>query len=140
MYWVSRALLALTVIVTVGMTGTPAEAGAESYVKYYRVTARYEGASENLTAIAVRFLGSGERSGDIYDLNAGRRQPDGATLTDPAKLHAGWLLVMPWDAAGPGIQYGALPTDAPAPPPAKNETPPGRTGGPPTAGPTGAPT
>ncbi|WMF04496.1 hypothetical protein [Micromonospora robiginosa] len=91
----------------------------EPYVKYYQVTARYQGQPENLTEIARRFLGSGERSAEIYQLNTGRVQPDGARLTDPAELRAGWYLVLPWDAAGDGVEYGQLPTPAgrrPAPP------------------------
>ncbi|MFI9644097.1 S8 family serine peptidase [Micromonospora sp. NPDC051925] len=88
----------------------------QAYVKYYVVAAEHQGQPENLTEIAVRFLGSGERSAEIYNLNAGRVQADGAGLTDPAKLHRGWHLVLPWDAAGEGVQYGQLP---PAPKPTR---------------------
>lgn len=86
-------------------TGDP-----QPYVKYYVVVAQYQGQSESLTAIARRFLGSGERSAEIYHLNTGRVQPDGSRLTDPGVLKAGWQLVLPWDAAGEGVKYGQLPT------------------------------
>ncbi|WP_328346432.1 S8 family serine peptidase [Micromonospora sp. NBC_00421] len=82
----------------------------QPYVKYYVVAAQYQGQPESLTAIARRFLGSGERSAEIYQLNTGRVQPDGSRLTDPGRLKAGWQLVLPWDAAGEGVEYGQLPT------------------------------
>ncbi|MFJ6197320.1 S8 family serine peptidase [Micromonospora sp. NPDC092111] len=83
---------------------------AQPYVKYYVVAAQYQGQPESLTEIARRFLGSGERSAEIYQLNTGRVQPDGSRLTDPGRLKAGWHLVLPWDAAGEGVEYGQLPT------------------------------
>ncbi|MEK8104328.1 hypothetical protein NKG94_02680 [Micromonospora sp. M12] len=80
----------------------------QAYVKYYVVAAEYQGQPENLTEVAIRFLGSGDRSAEIYNLNAGRVQADGAGLTDPARLNRGWHLVLPWDAAG-RVRYGQLP-------------------------------
>src|SRR5260370_42542052 len=62
--------------------------------------------------IAGRFLGSTGRSQEIFDLNAGVPQGDGGKLTDPAVQHAGWVLVLPWDAVGAGVHYG-LPPEAP---------------------------
>ncbi|BCB86518.1 S8 family serine peptidase [Phytohabitans suffuscus] len=82
----------------------------QAYVKYYVVATEYQGQPENLTEIAARLLGSGERSAEIYNLNAGRVQPDGASLADPAKLNPGWYLVLPWDAVGEGVKYGQIPT------------------------------
>ncbi|MFC0097792.1 S8 family serine peptidase [Micromonospora marina] len=110
-------LARLLVVVMVGcailVVPRPSTAGpapdTEPYVKYYVVTARHQGQPENLTEIARRFLGSGERSAEIYQLNTGRVQPDGARLTDPVTLRAGWYLVLPWDAVGPGVEYGQLP-------------------------------
>ncbi|MEU6019843.1 S8 family serine peptidase [Micromonospora sp. NPDC047134] len=97
----------------VAMAGTATARKApldpQAYVKYYVVTAAYQGQPENLTAIATRFLGSGERSAEIYNLNAGRVQPDGASLTDPTRLNRGWYLVLPWDAVGEGVKYGQIP-------------------------------
>ncbi|MFI7593568.1 S8 family serine peptidase [Micromonospora sp. NPDC049359] len=96
----------------------------QAYVKFYVVAAEHQGQPENLTEISVRFLGSGERSAEIYNLNAGRVQADGAGLTDPAKLNPGWRLVLPWDAAGEGVQYGQLP---PGPKPSRPGPKPSRT-------------
>lgn len=94
----------------------------QAFVKFYVVAAEHQGQPENLTEIAVRFLGSGERSAEIYNLNAGRVQADGTGLTDPAKLNRGWHLVLPWDAAGEGVRYGQLPP-APKPTPAPPKAP-----------------
>jgi membrane-anchored mycosin MYCP len=118
-------LLASFVALTVLATGSPATAGppvatGPTYVKYYLVTASYQGAPENLAEIAGRFLNSTDRGGEILQLNSGVVQADGGNLTDPATLHAGWVLTLPWDAVGTGVQYGLLPTSAPpaAEPPA----------------------
>ncbi|WP_433119138.1 S8 family serine peptidase [Micromonospora sp. CA-246542] len=97
----------------------------QAYVKYYVVVAEHQGQPENLTEIASRFLGGGDRSAEIYNLNAGRVQADGAGLTDPAKLHPGWHLVLPWDAAGEGVRYGQLP---PGPKPTRSAPKPTSTG------------
>jgi hypothetical protein len=64
----------------------------DGFQKYYKVAASYQGGPENLAEIADRFLGGSGRSPEIFDLNAGRRQPDGGALTDPNKLHAGWYV------------------------------------------------
>ncbi|HWB36479.1 MAG TPA: S8 family serine peptidase, partial [Rugosimonospora sp.] len=124
------ALLGLTVVlgltVALGLlVGPPARASAapaastQGYQKYYAVAKSYQGKPENLAEIAGRFLGSTDRAQEIFDLNAGRKQPDGGTLTDPDTLHAGWYLVLPWDAYGTGVQYGLVPTTAPATGPTK---------------------
>ena len=94
------------------VTRADAAPGAVQYVKYYQVTSSYQGAPENLSEISGRFLGTTSRAAELFVVNSGRKQPDGATLSDPAVLHAGWALVLPWDAVGPGVQYGALPTTA----------------------------
>ncbi|MEV6813991.1 S8 family serine peptidase [Micromonospora sp. NPDC051296] len=110
----------------VAMAGTSAAGKAppdpQAYVKYYVVAAAYQGQPENLAEIANRFLGSGERSAEIYNLNAGRVQPDGASLTDPARLNPGWHLVLPWDAVGEGVKHGQIPS---GPKPTKAPTPTG---------------
>jgi len=107
------AAVAVATCLAVVVPGTSAARKAppdpQAYVKYYVVAAEYQGEPENLTAIAARFLGSGARSAEIYNLNAGRVQPDGASLTDPAKLNRGWYLVLPWDAFGEGVAYGQIP-------------------------------
>jgi hypothetical protein len=117
------ALLALVAgLATLGLSPASASA-ADEYVKYYTVTSGYAGKPENLTEIATRFLGSGARSVEIFNLNTGRKQPDAKVLTDPGKLRPGWMLVMPWDAVGGGVQYGVLPSKVPAKkPPKKNKS------------------
>ncbi|MFD0822616.1 S8 family serine peptidase [Micromonospora zhanjiangensis] len=125
-----------------GMSAAAPAGQSAGYVKYYTVAASYQGAPENLTEIAVRLLGSGERSAEIYNLNSGRIQADRAGLTDPAVLHPGWLLVLPWDAAGEGVQIGQLPgVTVPRPPTVTggpNSSSPGpsasASGGPPSGG------
>ncbi|HWB34870.1 MAG TPA: hypothetical protein VHA75_02490, partial [Rugosimonospora sp.] len=97
---------------------TPTPAPTPTYVKYYVVAAAYQGQPETLSEIAGRFLGSATRAGEIFSRNAGIRQADGGTLTDPAVLHAGWVLLLPWDAVGPEVRYGFPPTTVPAPSPA----------------------
>ena len=61
-------------------------------------------AGDNLWDLARTYLGSGERWHEIYDLNRGRPQPGGATLTNPARIYPGWELLIP--AAGPHPQHG----------------------------------
>ncbi|GHJ17306.1 MULTISPECIES: S8 family serine peptidase [unclassified Micromonospora] len=117
----------------------------EPYVKYYVVAAQYQGQPENLTEIARRFLGSGARAAEIYQLNTGRVQPDGARLTDPGTLRAGWHLVLPWDAAGEGVEYGQLPAPRrPSARPTPTRSPGARPDGSPSPGasptPSGTPT
>ncbi|WP_285472067.1 S8 family serine peptidase [Actinoplanes sp. NBRC 101535] len=103
----TRAVLAvmLGAAVSAGL-GAPA-AAANQY--YYTVTASHGGAPENLWEIAARFLGDAGRAGEILDLNAGRPQPDGGTLSDASRLTEGWRLVLPFDAVGTELQYGPLP-------------------------------
>ncbi|WP_051798634.1 S8 family serine peptidase [Catenuloplanes japonicus] len=110
----------------------PASAGvaADEYVLYYTVTSG-QGSPENLGTIAERFLGDSGRSAELFNLNSGRKQPDGGALSDGNKLTPGWYIVLPWDAVGAGVQYGVLPTGAPAPAttPAKPGATPTKNGG-----------
>jgi nucleoid-associated protein YgaU len=45
--------------------------------------------------LADTYLGDGQRWHEIWTLNAGRQQPDGAIMTNPALLRPGWTVVMP---------------------------------------------
>lgn len=110
------ALVAATVAMLVAVPVAAEPQDSTQYVKYYTVASSYQGAPETLTEISERFLGSAKRSVEIYNLNAGRTQADHGKLSDPAKLHAGWQLVLPWDAVGSGVRYGLLPAGASAPP------------------------
>src|SRR5665647_3401996 len=62
---------------------------------------------DTLWGLAERHLGDGHRYVEIYDLNAGRPQADGRTLTDWHWIYPGWQLRLPVGA-----------TDVPATPPA----------------------
>lgn len=93
--------------------GLPALAAADASaprVKYYLVAATANGQAETLPQIATRLLDSAERAEEIYELNAGRIQPDGGQLTRGEPLRVGWILILPWDAVGDGVRYGVLPT------------------------------
>ncbi|MEV6598521.1 hypothetical protein AB0M36_16835 [Actinoplanes sp. NPDC051346] len=84
------------------------------HAKYYVVGTSPTGQPQYLYDIAVRTLGNGKRYPEIVKLNADRPQPDGDRLTDPLRLHVGWILVLPADASGPGVRVGAPPTVPPA--------------------------
>ena len=68
-----------------------------------------KGETEYLYLIAERFLGDGERAREIFNLNKGRVQPDGGKLVDRAEVEVGWVLQLPEDAKGKGLQHGPLP-------------------------------
>ncbi|HEY7145987.1 MAG TPA: hypothetical protein VH637_17245 [Streptosporangiaceae bacterium] len=59
---------------------------------------------ESLWEIAQNHLGNGRRYGEIFELNKDRVQPDGSKLTIASLIRPGWVLHMPHDAHGPGIQ------------------------------------
>ena len=124
------ALLAAA-IVSVTAAHAVSAAGSRDIdnVKYYLVKSDVDGAPERLTDIALRLLGSADRSADIYQLNVGRIQPDGQRLTDPNVLAVGWLLILPWDAIGSGVIVGPLPAVGT----------PGQTGDSPGSGPAAGP-
>ncbi|MFD5610546.1 LysM peptidoglycan-binding domain-containing protein [Kitasatospora sp. NPDC127060] len=78
----------------------------------YTVQADANGHHETLWDIAQRTLDDGRRFGEIFDLNKGRVQPDGTTMTEPGLLRAGWQLVLPTDAKN--VSGTAAATPAPA--------------------------
>jgi hypothetical protein len=59
---------------------------------------------ESLWEIAQNHLSDGRRYREVYELNSGRVQPDGSKLTIASLIRPGWILLMPKDANGPGIQ------------------------------------
>ncbi|TBL28781.1 peptidase S8 and S53 subtilisin kexin sedolisin [Verrucosispora sp. SN26_14.1] len=101
-------LLVLAVVASLVAPHRAVAAPVETYAKYYVVTSSYQGEPERLSVITQRFLGTTARTTDVLHLNAGRVQPDGGRLTDPDKLRAGWIIVLPWDAYGEGVRYGML--------------------------------
>ena len=78
--------------------------------KVYRVR---EG--DDLWDIAQRFLGDAEDWHQIYQLNEGKPQPDGRTLTDPDLIIPGWVLLIPQPASAhaPAPHPGRPGTTAP---------------------------
>ncbi|MFD6142004.1 LysM peptidoglycan-binding domain-containing protein [Promicromonospora sp. NPDC060271] len=98
----------------VGGTGLAADESAADeskgeQVKYYVMKSSPDGEPEFLFQIAQRYLGDGNRYTEIFELNKGRVQPDGGTLTDPAAVLPGWVMQLPDDAEGEGIEVGVLP-------------------------------
>jgi hypothetical protein len=59
---------------------------------------------ESLWEIAQNHLGDGRRYREIFELNSSRLQPDGSKLTIASLIRPGWVLRMPRDAFGPGIE------------------------------------
>ncbi|MCI0689950.1 MAG: LysM peptidoglycan-binding domain-containing protein [Sporichthyaceae bacterium] len=85
---------------------------------------------DTLSGIAHRVLGDAAMTAALFDLNRGRPQPDGRTLTDPDLIHPGWLLRLPaGDPAGassPPTAHVPPPVTAPIPtqaPPPDSEAP-----------------
>jgi hypothetical protein len=67
---------------------------------------------ESLWEIAQNHLGDGRRYSEIYELNKDRTQPDGTKLTIASLIRPGWILRMPRDASGPGIESVGQPAAA----------------------------
>ncbi|GAB3156608.1 hypothetical protein GCM10027290_54710 [Micromonospora sonneratiae] len=103
------AVLALAIVF--GFAVPPAQANLDN-VKYSIVAANAQGQPETLEEIAERVLGDRKRAADIYKLNVGRQQPGGGALAAGGAPRVGWVLVLPWDAVGPGVVYGELPATA----------------------------
>ena len=59
---------------------------------------------ESLWEIAQNHLDDGRRYREIFELNKDRVQPDGSRLTIASLIRPGWVLLMPKDAHGPGIE------------------------------------
>ncbi|HUZ24175.1 MAG TPA: hypothetical protein VMV07_10475 [Streptosporangiaceae bacterium] len=100
-------------------TSQPSHRG---WVKYYIVQPPKDGNKEFLYEIAVKTLGDGSRSAEIFKLNKGRLQPGGGRLEYPTVILPGWILVLPASAAGPGVHYGPLPV-VPSPSPSVTVSP-----------------
>jgi hypothetical protein len=66
---------------------------------------------ESLWEIAQTHLGDGRRYHEIFELNKDRTQPDGSRLTIARLIRPGWILRMPRDAQGPGIQIVSVGAD-----------------------------
>ncbi|HEY3811404.1 MAG TPA: LysM domain-containing protein, partial [Acidimicrobiales bacterium] len=70
---------------------------------------------DTLWGIAERELGDPLRWSEIYQLNEGRPQPGGVTLTDPHWIDPGWTLLLPVTTTAPPGSTGSAAGAAPAP-------------------------
>jgi hypothetical protein len=82
----------------------PSVAQAPQAEKIYVVKPPAGRYHESLWEIAQNHLGDGRRYAEIYELNKDRAQPDGTKLTIASLIRPGWVLRMPRDAHGPGIE------------------------------------
>ncbi|HTZ29445.1 MAG TPA: hypothetical protein VMC83_35935 [Streptosporangiaceae bacterium] len=80
-----------------------------TWVKYYIVPPSHNGQKAFLYGIAAQVLGNGNLYPEIFNLNKGRLQPDGARLENPSTIDSGWILILPAAAQGPGVHFGPLP-------------------------------
>jgi FlaG/FlaF family flagellin (archaellin) len=119
-----------------GFTASSIVAEVGDPVPFYVVQTSFNGQQEFLFEIAQRFLGDGNRFNEIFELNKGRTQPDGTALTTPTSLLPGWILQLPADAQGDGVQVGPLPGSTPS---ATQPRPGGEPTNEPAAGPGGPP-
>ncbi|MBS2961553.1 hypothetical protein KGA66_00745 [Actinocrinis puniceicyclus] len=109
------AVAALSAVAVVLVAGPPVAAAATptptptaqveyvtpAHVPYYVVPATDQ---VFLYQLAQQLLGDGNQYSKIFDLNKGRRQPNGDRLTDPTLIETGWYLVLP--CAAKGSDYG----------------------------------
>ncbi|SEF38405.1 LysM domain-containing protein [Amycolatopsis pretoriensis] len=91
--WAQRIATALLLVV---LTGTAAEAAEPAGDQPQPTHVVVPG--DSLTKIAADELGSSTRYREVFDLNHGRRQPDGRSLQDPSRLRPGWILQLPHDS------------------------------------------
>jgi hypothetical protein len=83
---------------------SPTAQAAQQTHKIYVVTPPQGRYHESMWEIAQQHLGDGRRYKEIFELNKDRVQPDGSKLTIASLIRPGWVLQMPSDASGPGIQ------------------------------------
>ena len=96
----------------------PAPAPAEPVDSLTRTVVVQTG--DSLWELADDHLGDGHRYTEVFDLNNGRPQPDGAALTRPELIRPGWQLDLPSSERAPAV---APPTAAPASDPASAPVP-----------------
>ena len=87
-----------------GQASPPQAAHSSPAGKLYVVKPPVGRFHESLWEIAQKHLGDGRRYREIFDLNKDRVQPDGSRLTIASLIRPGWVLHMPRDAHGPGIE------------------------------------
>jgi hypothetical protein len=91
------------------LVGQPEVAQQPRVEKIYVVKPPVGRYHESLWEIAQNHLGDGRRYREIFELNSGRIQPDGTKLTIASLIRPGWVLRMPRDAYGPGIEVASTP-------------------------------
>jgi hypothetical protein len=96
------------------MDAAPTAQATQQSHKVYVVTPPQGRYHESLWEIAQQHLGDGRRYKEIFELNKDRVQPDGSKLTIASLIRPGWVLQMPSDASGPGIQTVGQHQDQPA--------------------------
>lgn len=98
-------------------TGAPAAvADGNTVIKVFVVKdpAQTGGQLATLQSIAQSTLGDPSKADEIFQLNKGLAQPDGAALNNEGdQLHPGWILRLPPEAGGPDVQL-ARANSAPA--------------------------
>jgi hypothetical protein len=102
----------------------PAPSGDEKIYVVKPPEGRYH---ESLWEIAENHLGDGRRYREIFELNKDKIQPDGSRLTIASLIRPGWVLRMPSDAYGPGIETVAQHVRQAPPGPVHHEDAPTRT-------------
>jgi hypothetical protein len=85
-------------------TQTQTAQAVQAVSKIYSVQPPEGRYHESLWEIAQNHLGDGRRYKEIFELNKDTIQPDGSRLTIASLIRPGWVLKMPGDATGPGIQ------------------------------------
>ncbi len=83
--------------------GGSESAGALHGARQYVVMPPQGRHHDSLWDISERYLGSGIRYREVFELNKGRVQPDGSRLTLESLIRPGWTLVLPADANGDGL-------------------------------------
>ena len=64
---------------------------------------------DTLWDISESCLSDPRRWTEIWELNKGRAMDDGRTFTDPDRIHPGWVLTLPADAAVGAVTIGPAP-------------------------------
>ncbi|MBW8705797.1 hypothetical protein MBT84_39925 [Streptomyces sp. MBT84] len=101
------AALLAACLVALGAATSAHAASGDGLIKVFVVPdlAQTGGQPATLQSIAASTLGDASRSEEIFDLNRGLAQKDGAALNGPEdQLHPGWILRLPQDASGPEVQ------------------------------------
>ncbi|PJM92142.1 hypothetical protein [Streptomyces sp. CB01373] len=101
------AAVVMACLAALGAASSAAAAEGDDLIKVFVVQdpAQSGGQLATLESIAAGTLGDASRAGEILNLNRGLRQKDGGALNAPEEqLHPGWILRLPPDASGPGVQ------------------------------------